>query len=159
MSTEEFDELGFTPEGEAPYRTFMEIRAFDCWMHEQDIRRAIDRPGGWDREVAAFTVDRLRKGLGYGIGKKAAAPDGSSVVFDVTGPIERQVGVVVDGRASVVEDVPTDPTVRLTMDTETYVCLTGGRWHPADVRADGKVTVEGDTELGNRIVDNLAFTI
>ena len=38
MGTEDFDRVGFTPEGEGPYRAFMAIRVFDCWEHEQDIR-------------------------------------------------------------------------------------------------------------------------
>ncbi len=159
MSTEDLDKPGFTPEGEAPYRRFMEIRVFDCWLHEQDIRRAIDQPGGWDTDAATQSIDRLRNGLGYAVGKRGGAPDGSSIVFDVTGPIERQLAVVVDGRAAVADDVPADPTVRLTMDTETYLCLTGGRWNGPDVRAAGKVTIEGDTALGEQIVDHLAFTI
>lgn len=159
MSTEDFDKLGFTPEGEAPYRRFMEIRVFDCWMHEQDIRRAIGQPGGWDTPAAAQSVDHLKSGLGYAVGKRGGAPDGSSVVFDITGPIQRQLAVVVDGRAAVVDDIPTDPTVRLTMDTETYMALTGGRWTGADARAKGTVTIEGDTALGEQIVDHLAFTI
>jgi uncharacterized protein (TIGR03083 family) len=159
MTTEDFDKLGFTPEGEAPYRRFMEIRVFDCWMHEQDIRRAVDQPGGWDSASATWSIDNLRNGLGYAVGKRGGAPDGSSTVFDITGPIERQLAVVVDGRAAVVDDVPTDPTVRLTMDTETYLCLTGGRWNGPDVRAAGKVAIQGNIALGEQIVDHLAFTI
>ena len=39
------DAEGFTPEGPGPYRSFMAIRVFDCWYHDEDIREAIDRPG------------------------------------------------------------------------------------------------------------------
>jgi uncharacterized protein (TIGR03083 family) len=159
MSTEDFDKLGFTPEGEAPYRRFMEIRVFDCWMHEQDIRRAIDQPGGWDGAAATQSIDHLRSGLGYAVGKRGGAPDGSSIVFDITGPIQRRLAVVVDGRAAVVDDIPADPTVRLTMDAETYMALMGGRWSGPDARSEGMVTIEGDTALGEQIVDHLAFTI
>ncbi|MEZ5296226.1 MAG: maleylpyruvate isomerase family mycothiol-dependent enzyme [Ilumatobacteraceae bacterium] len=45
MSEEQWNEVGFTPAGQAPYGRFMQIRVFDCWMHEQDIRYAIRMPG------------------------------------------------------------------------------------------------------------------
>jgi hypothetical protein len=56
-----------------------------------------------------------------------------------------------DGRAAPV-DVPAQPTVRISMDTETFACLVAGRWSPADA----KMTFVGDEELGRRVVDNLA---
>ena len=45
LSAEEWDKEGFTPEGPGPYRQFMEIRVFDCWYHDQDMREALGRPG------------------------------------------------------------------------------------------------------------------
>ena len=45
MSEEEMDTVGWSPVGEVPYRQFMRVRLFDCWMHEQDIRRAVGKPG------------------------------------------------------------------------------------------------------------------
>ena len=34
------------------YQTLLSNRPVDVWMHEQDIRRAIDRPGGYDSPAA-----------------------------------------------------------------------------------------------------------
>ena len=31
----------FTPAGKDTYGRFMQIRVFDCWLHEQDIRDAL----------------------------------------------------------------------------------------------------------------------
>ena len=45
MPAEQFDEVGWSPVGEVPYREFMETRVLDTWAHEQDIRRALGRPG------------------------------------------------------------------------------------------------------------------
>ena len=81
-----WDEEGFTPEGPGPYRQFMAIRVFDCWYHDQDIREAVDRPGFLDGPVADLALERIpTKGLPYVVGKKAAAPQGSTIVFDIEG--------------------------------------------------------------------------
>jgi len=159
MAAADFDRIGFTPEGEGPYRQFMEIRAFDCWEHEQDIRRAVGRPGHLDGPVPEMALAKIAKAAGYVVGKKAAAPDGSSVVFEVRGPVEITVPVVVEGRARVAEEVPAAPTVRLQMDTETYNALGCGRWTGERARAEGRVRIEGDVDLGTRVLDSMAFTI
>jgi len=54
---------------------------------------------------------------------------------------------------------PADPTVRITTDRRTFARLAGGRWSGPHARAHGVVRVEGDSELGDRVVDNMAFTI
>jgi uncharacterized protein (TIGR03083 family) len=155
-----WDEEGFTPEGPGPYRQFMAIRVFDCWYHDQDIREALGCAGFLEGPVADLALARIpEKGLPYVVGKKAGAPQGATVVFEVTGnpPIVAAVGV--DGRAALLAHAPADPTVRLTFDRRTFTRLAGGRWTGEDARAAGQVHVEGDDALARRVVDNLAFTI
>jgi uncharacterized protein (TIGR03083 family) len=159
MAPEAWDAEGFTPEGPGPYRQFMAIRVFDCWFHEQDIREALDRPGGLDGPVADLSVGRIERGLPYAVGKKAGAPQGSTVVFEVEGDPRIVVPIAVEGRAALLDAVPSDPTVRVRTDRRTYARLAGGRWSGATARERGVVEVEGDRELGDRIVDHLAFTI
>lgn len=160
LPPEKWDEEGFTPEGPGPYRQFMEIRVFDCWYHDQDVREALGRPGYLEGPVADRSLERIpRKGLPYVVGKKAAAPQGTTVVFDVTGspPIVAAIGV--DGRAALLDAVPADPTVRITLDRRTFARLAGGRWTGDQARTLGSVRVDGDADLGHRVVDNMAFTI
>lgn len=159
MAPEDFDRVGFTPEGEGPYRRFMDIRVFDCWVHEQDIRRAIDRPGHLDGPIASASVHKIAAAAGYIVGKKAGAPDGATVVFDVHGPTEVVVPVVVEGRARVLDEVPTDPTVTIRLDTSTYVALGCGRWDADRALADGDVRIDGDEALGRTILGNMSFTL
>ena len=45
MSDEEFTAEGWTPVGEAPYGRFMAIRVYDAWLHLQDCREPLGRPG------------------------------------------------------------------------------------------------------------------
>jgi uncharacterized protein (TIGR03083 family) len=162
MTTADWDKEGFTPEGPGPYRVFMEIRLFDCWYHDQDIREALGRPGFLDGPVADLSVGRIpAKALGYVVGKKVGAPPGSVVAFEITGatPINAAVVVPPEGRAVVLDAPPEEPTVRLAMDRRTFTRLAGGRWSGEHARAHGTVRIDGDAELGNRVVDHLAFTI
>ncbi len=162
LSPEEWNREGFTPEGPGPYRQFMEIRVFDCWYHDQDIREALDRPGMLEGAVADLSLGRIpRKGLGYVVGKKAGAPPNSTVVFEIVGTPEMVATIAVppEGRATLLDTVPADPTVRITLDRRTFGRLAGGRWNGDLARTRGAVRVDGDAALGNRIVDNMAFTI
>jgi uncharacterized protein (TIGR03083 family) len=160
LTPAEWDAEGFTPEGPGPYRTFMAIRVFDCWYHDQDVREALGRPGFLEGPVADLALARIpAKGLPYVVGKKAGAPQGASVVFDVRGAPPIVATVVVEGRAALVDDVPASPTVRVTTDRRTFARLAGGRWTGERARREGVVRVEGDAALGERIVDNMAFTI
>ncbi|MFC7342800.1 maleylpyruvate isomerase family mycothiol-dependent enzyme [Saccharopolyspora griseoalba] len=155
MSQEDFDAPSWTPAGEATYTRFMRIRAFDNWMHEQDVRDAVGLPGTESGPAAALSVDEISAALGYLVGKKSGAPDGSSVTFDLGG--ERTLHVAVNGRASLVERLPGEPTVRIRLPLGVFTRLAGGRVDPAAVRSS--VELDGDAELGERVVNNLAFTI
>ena len=162
MTTEDWDREGFTPEGPGPYRVFMEIRVFDCWYHDQDIREALGEPGFLDGPIADLSLGRIPpKGLPYVVGKKAGAPEGSTVVFRVEGarPLVAAVHVPPEGRAVLLGEPPAEPTATLTMDRRTFARLAGGRWNGDHARSAGSVQIEGDADLANRVVDNMAFTI
>jgi uncharacterized protein (TIGR03083 family) len=157
-SAAELDEVGMWPLGEMSYRDFLKVRVFDSWMHEQDIRRALDRPGHLDGPVVALSLERFDGALGYVVGKKAGAPDGSTVVFELDGGPRACITVAVKGRAKVIADAPSDPTVRLTLPFETFVALCGGRQSADDPSAAAEVVIGGDRELGRRVLEAMPFT-
>jgi uncharacterized protein (TIGR03083 family) len=162
MTEDDFVAPSWTPVGQADYRRFMQIRVFDCWVHEQDVRDAVDRPGHDDGPVAEQSVDEIVRALGYIVGKKAAAPPGSSVRISLTGPVKRDIEVaVVDGRARAVAGINGSPTTTLTMSSTAFTRLASGRVAAASVMtgAFGGVTLAGDTTFGERIVAALPFTI
>lgn len=135
--------------------SMLPIRVLDSWVHEQDIRHAVDKPGGYDSSAAQVVVERFIAGLGMIVGKRAQAPEGAAVTFVIDGPIARTLTVrVKGGRAEVAEDevTPAANTV-LQMPTETFVALLAGR----EGAAEG-VKIDGDEELGRRIVGNAAVT-
>lgn len=159
MTAEDWDREGFTPEGPGPYRKFMAIRVFDCWMHEQDIRDAVHRRGDIEGTVADLALAKLRDGMPYVVGKKAGASQGSTVVFDVAGPAGFELSIGVEGRAAILDESPTDPTARLRMDDQTFVGLAAGRLSGEQVLAEGRVLFDGDELLGRAVVANMGFTI
>ena len=119
-------------------------------------------PGFLEGPVADLSLARIPpKGLGYIVGKKAGAPAGSTVVFVVEGSPEivAAISVPPEGRAVLLDRAPTAPTARITTDRRTFARLAGGRWTGAHAREHGVVRVEGDIALGDRVVDNMAFTI
>ena len=106
----------------------MAIRVFDCWYHDQDIREALGRPGYLEGPVADLSLGRIPpKGLPYVVGKKAGAPVGSTVVFEVAGssPLVAAVHVPPEGRAVLLDSPPAEATVTLGMDRRTFSRLAG----------------------------------
>ncbi|MGZ4536174.1 MAG: maleylpyruvate isomerase family mycothiol-dependent enzyme [Nocardioidaceae bacterium] len=136
--------------------TLLSNRAVDVWMHEQDIRRAVGRPGSMDGPGAVHTVGVFARSFGYVVGKRVGPPAGTTVVLDVTGvhPVHLVAAVGDDGRGHLVTEEPAAPTVTLRMDLETYVILSGGRRTPDDVT----VEVTGDQELGGRVLAAMPVT-
>jgi uncharacterized protein (TIGR03083 family) len=137
---------------------FIELRAFDVWVHEQDIRRALGKPGNLDSAAALIARDGLLARLPKVVAKDAGAPRRSAVVFDVSGPVEflRTVRVDENGRGTVDGSPSLGPVVTFTLDWETYVRLATGRVRPRKV-AD-RVKVEGDDALAERILAHFAVT-
>lgn len=157
MSTEEFYQPSWTPAGDGTYGRWMEIRIFDCWMHEQDIRVAAGRPGHESGPAAEQSLAEVIGALGYIIGKRGRAPDGSSVLIRLTGPIERDLHVVTSGRAKVVDAIDGEPTATIALSSSLFLRLAGGRRDPE--AAMSEVKLGGDVKLAHRLATNLAFTI
>ncbi|AZM89963.1 MULTISPECIES: maleylpyruvate isomerase family mycothiol-dependent enzyme [Streptomyces] len=136
----------------------LRLRAFDTWIHEQDLRAALGVPGNWDSPGAFVARDMLLGGLPKVVAKGAGAPPNTAVVIDVHGPVEflRTVRVDAAGRATLDKTPSLGPDVSLAMDWETYVRLAAGRVRPRTV-AD-RVKVEGDAELAAAILGAFAVT-
>ncbi|WP_030193173.1 maleylpyruvate isomerase family mycothiol-dependent enzyme [Streptomyces sp. NRRL S-87] len=137
---------------------FMRLRAFDVWVHEQDLRTALGVPGNLDAPGAHIARDLLLHGLPKVVAKKAGAPAHTAVVLDVHGPLEflRTVRVDAEGRGTIDGSVSLGPAVTLAMDWETYVRLAAGRVRPQAV-AD-RVKIDGDQELADAILREFAVT-
>jgi uncharacterized protein (TIGR03083 family) len=160
--------VGPTIVGEVAYADFMRTRVFDSWVHEQDVRFALGRPGGSGGLASALAIGQVEAAMGFVVGKQAAAPEGSVVRFSVTGPgpDARQFTLAVEGgRARRVTQpdmaagggAASGPVtaVSLTMSSLDFVRLGCGRVKPGETAAG--VEVGGDAALTKRILEAMNF--
>ena len=160
MTEADFSAETQTPIGPGAMRDLIQIRIYDAWVHEQDMRRAVGQPGHLSGPVAEHAVGRTAMAMPYVVGRKVQPPDGATVVFQVSGPAGSAVPVEMrESRGYRLDAVPESPTVRLSMDVETFICLGCGRWDPAETLASGRVSIEGDRALGETIVSQMNIMI
>jgi uncharacterized protein (TIGR03083 family) len=155
MDESAFAAASWTPAGHDTFGRFMQIRVFDTWMHEQDIREAVARPGHQRGLAAEVALDEVTHSMPYVIAKRASAPRGALVEIALTGDLAREIRVAVEDRAAVVSDFDRSPTARIELDGLRFMRWIGGRVTP---RLD-EVSCRGDREFCTRLVENLAYTI
>ena len=133
LTGEDLDEDSWTPTGPGKYRDLLAIRVFDAWVHEQDIRVAVGRPGHLGGPVAAHALGRCFLAMPYIVGKKAAAPEGAVVDFVVEGPTSGSLRVKVEGgraRAAAEPAGGEGASVRVVAEFEAFTRLCCGRITP-----------------------------
>ena len=137
---------------------YFDTPVLDSWAHEQDMRQAVHVMGNNDSASAAHTIDRLIRTLPIVIGKRAGTPEGDAVQFVITGPIERTLTYEVQGGRATQVDTPSKaPVATVSVDSDTFACLALGRRPGAELME--WIALDGDTELGRRIVDGLNMMI
>ena len=160
MSDDDFVAEADNPLGRGPYTDLLAIRIYDAWVHEQDIRRALNIPGHLSGPVAEHAYGRTEMAMPFVVGRKVKPDDGATVVFDITGEVGGTIALsMADGRAHRMEAAPESPTVRLTMGLTAFNALGTGRWTAGKALADGSVEIAGDRALGERIVVEMNFMI
>ncbi len=143
LSEADLARQSWTPVGPRSYGGFLEIRIFDFWVHERDIAAPLGWPCDDAGPRAEIALGQVEGSIGYIVGKKIGLPDGASIVFHLTGPVTRDLAVVVDGRARAVDHVE-HPDVELTTDTVTFIQLAAGRIDPQRQIDAGLVTWTGN---------------
>jgi uncharacterized protein (TIGR03083 family) len=157
LEDSQLDEMGRGFFGEAKVRSLLAIRVFDLWAHEQDIRRAVDEPGGLDGVSAAHSRERMLMGAGNRAQERLGPPPGTVLVFDVTGPGGAMRSITFDGeRGRAGATVPTEPASTLRLDLPTLTVLACGR--SDDPGARSRVNVEGDQNLARLVLEDMAVT-
>ena len=151
LTEEDFARETVTPAGPGTLVDMLTLRVMDTWSHEQDIRRALGRPGHAVGPAAEASVNYFARVFPLLVGKRAAAPDGSTVVFDVEG-VGRYPIAVAAGRAAPVEALDGPATVEITLSAPTLAALVGGRSDAPD-----DAVVSGDAALGAAVLAALPF--
>ncbi len=158
LTDDAWNQITATPAGPDTYGRFMRVRAFDCWMHEHDIRDALDRPADDPAgESSRLALDEMAASMGFVVGKLGGAPDGSRVRIELTGPLRRIINVEIDGRGRLVDDFEEPPTATIELDGLLFTRLAGGRTTLA--QHPDAVTYGGDEVVGQRIVEHLNYVI
>lgn len=158
MSDEAFAAEGMTPVGPGTYHRFMDIRVFDFWVHQRDMALPLGRATDDSGDAAATALDEVDRSIGYIVGKKIGLPDGLSIAFELTGPLERTIYAAVDGRAARIEGVA-NPSVTVTTDSTTFIMLACGRIDPQEQIDAGRISWTGDDQWGETAARNLTFTM
>ena len=128
------------------------------WVHEQDIRRAAGLPPTLGSLGADVTATNFATGFPYVIGKKVAPPAGTCVRVVAE---DTSSAYVMDenGRCRQADaDDARHPDTAITLDRAALTLLGAGRRTVATLPDDARVTIEGDRDLGIRILDAMAMT-
>ena len=142
-----------TPVGAMEQRGGLPIRILDVFFHEQDIRRATDRPGHMDGDVARFVYAWMSsRPLLRVVGKNA--PDGATVAFDIASPGWPVAIAVADGKGALAP-APAGADVRFATDLDTFLRVLGGRLSAERARTEGRMSIQGDEAIARAILDNI----
>lgn len=139
-----------------PLDRVLRTRIFDIWVHEQDIRAALDNQEHWDSAPAWVSAAQLTTALPVVWARNTEAPPGTSCEVAVTGPgmqftARVECGADNRGRFAPSEDV-SPATVRVRLGWPDLVRLMCGRGTPDSVAADG------DPELVRSLLAHMSVT-
>jgi uncharacterized protein (TIGR03083 family) len=139
----------------APARRFLGVRIFDVWAHEQDIRRATYRPGGLDGPAGLYARDFMLRQASRAVQSAVEPATGTTIRLELTGDGGGVRDITFDGRRGTVHEADDGATATLRMDVPAFAALCCGRDDPG---ARKRVELDGDVELGGRVLASLAFT-
>lgn len=160
MSAEEWDVVGWSPEGERPYHRFMETRVLDSWIHLQDIRDALLEPADDHGPGEEIVINRFESSLPFVVGKKMSAPDGTLVRVNLTGRLARSVMVAVaNGRAGAVATANEEPTFEVTTPVALFWRRCAGRISADAFLGASATDVRGSREMARAFAEALAIMI
>lgn len=159
MSDEEWEVVGWSPEGQVPFHRFMETRILDSWIHLQDIRDALAMPSDDHGIGEEIVVNRFEAAMPYVIGRRAEAPEGSRVRFSLIGRLARNFDIeVVEGRARAAT-TPGEPIVEIVTPVALFWRRAAGRISADAFLRASSTEVIGDRDLAVSIGNGMAVMI
>ncbi len=160
LSDDEWEKVGWSPEGERPYHRFQETRVLDSWIHLQDIRDALLQPEDDHGPGEQIVVNRFEAALPYVVGKKVNAPEGTTVRVNLTGRLARTIQLHVhEGRALALGELSESATLEITTPVALYWRRCAGRISAEAFLSASATEVRGDRSLAQSLARELAIMI
>lgn len=161
---------------QAEFGQLVELRLSDVWVHTQDLRTALDRPGALDSPGAAVFTAAVLAAVPRVVARRVSPPVGTVVIVESTGPVTGRGGVRIttdadgepvahelftghveeheEGEAGSAEDQPEEAVTTIALSTHELTRRAAGRQSTEDTAYQ----VHGDEDLARRVLDALVLT-
>lgn len=160
LSVEQWDKVGWSPEGDRPYHRFQETRVLDSWIHLQDIRDALLRPEDDHGPGEEIVVNRFEATLPYVIGKRMKAPEGTVVQINLSGHLARVIVIEVQGGRAVASSNVSGPAdLEITTPVALFWRRAAGRISAGAFLNASATVVYGNQALASSFAQALATMI
>lgn len=160
---------------QATFEEILRLRLADIWVHEQDLRELVGRPGSLDSAGASQWTAFIMDALGRVLVRRVKAEPGTVVILKTTGPVVARAGVRVgvddagqpiahqlfSGRAEAADETETDSASITPEDITTISLSTDALTRRAAGRRSTEDTayqVVGDEDLARRVLDAYVLT-
>ena len=160
LSDDDWEKVGWSPEGERPYHRFQETRVVDSWIHLQDIRDALLQPEDDHGPGEEIVVNRFEAALPFVVGKRMKSPDGTLVRINLSGRLARTALIGVEGGRAVALTSSADvPALEITTPVALFWRRSAGRISATAFLAASATDVRGSRELAQAFADSLVIMI
>ncbi len=130
----------------------LRTRVFDLTSHEQDIRRALARPGDTTGPHVDIAVEQVLRAWARHLPRRI----GSEGVLEVRVPARAPVRVsFVDGAIHREEGAAPPPTATIHLEVSELLAVGGGR---SDAPSPGAVPTDGDRVWARRVLEHATIT-
>jgi len=125
------------------------------WLHQQQIRDAVRRPGLKERRTFAPVLDTFVRALPHTF-RDVNAPEGTQVKLAISGDAGGEWSLVRgDGKWGLYLDADAEPIAAVVMDQETaWRLFTKGI---SKDEASANATLSGDRSLGMKVLDTVSI--
>ena len=160
LSEEEWDKVGWSPEGERPYHRFQETRVLDSWIHLQDIRDALLQPEDDHGAGEEIVVNRFESALPFILAKKMQSPDGTTLQVNLSGRQARAIFLELrDGRARALVSLAQPATLEVTTPVALFWRRCAGRISAEAFLGASATDIRGNRDLAASFAENLSIMI
>ena len=156
LSEEEWDKIGWSPEGDRPYHRFQETRVLDSWIHlTGHPRRACCSPKTTTGPARRSSSIVLSPRCPTSSAKKMRSPDGTSLQVNLIGRQARTIFLEVrDGRASALTSLSGSATLEVTTPVALFWRRCAGRISAEAFLSASATDIRGDRDLAQSFAEH-----